>query len=115
MKRLLTAGILALLCVSSVGAQLAIAPDGALLPDGGVCFVVPTSIPLVPAPPPSYFWGPVTPLYPVLWPNVPIGASSGTTATTDRSKGGGYGKPMPSRTESWTQYNQSVRTDVGGY
>jgi len=115
MKRLLFAWILGLLCVSSVAAQLAIAPDGALLPDGGVCFTVPMSISLSPAPPPCYMWGPVTPLYPVIWPNIPIAAVAATTAATHQTKGGVYGKPPSSRIDSWTQDNYTVKTDVSGY
>jgi len=112
MKRLLTASILALFCVSGVAAQLAIAPDGALFPDGGVEFVVPVSVPLLPAPRSYHMWGPVTPLYPVLWPNVLVGASSGTPISTHRTKDPDYGKPMPSRMESRIPENQSVRTDT---
>ncbi len=115
MKTLLGAWILALVCVSSVAAQLAIAPEGAVLPDGAFHYVVPVSIPLLPSLRPDYLCYPVTPLYPITFPKVPVPMPPPEGSTSDRIKAGEYGRPLSEATDLPEQTTPSRRTDLGYY
>jgi hypothetical protein len=88
MRKLFIAMILATLASSAAQAQLATAPEGAIIPNGALHYVVPSSIPIVAwgghAPWPSQF--PATPLYPLSYPMVPVPIPPPSGSTSDRIK-----------------------------
>jgi hypothetical protein len=87
MRKLFIAMILATLAASSAQAQLATAPEGAIIPNGALHYVVPSGIPIVAwgghAPWPSHF--PTTPLYALSYPMVPVPMRP-IRSTSDRIK-----------------------------
>ena len=88
MNKLFVAMILATLAAGSAFAQLATAPEGAIIPNGALHYTVPSSIPIVAwgghAPWPSHF--PATPLYPLSYPMVPVPIPPPSGSTSDRIK-----------------------------
>jgi hypothetical protein len=88
MRKLFIAMILATLAASSAQAQLATAPEGAIMPNGALHYVVPSGIPIVAwgghEPWPSHF--PSTPLYPLSYPMVPVPIPPPSGSTSDRIK-----------------------------
>ena len=88
MRKLFIAMILATLAASSAQAQLATAPEGAIMPNGALHYTVPSGIPIVAwgghAPWPSHF--PATPLYALSYPMVPVPVPPPSGSTSDRIK-----------------------------
>jgi hypothetical protein len=88
MRKLFIAMMLATLASSAAQAQLATAPEGAIIPNGALHYVVPSSIPIVAwgghEPWPSHF--PSTPLYPLSYPMVPVPIPPPSGSTSDRIK-----------------------------
>jgi hypothetical protein len=88
MRKLFIAMMLATLAASSAQAQLATAPEGAIMPNGALHYTVPSGIPIVAwgghAPWPSYFAA--TPLYPLSYPMVPVPIPPPSGSTSDRIK-----------------------------
>ncbi len=88
MRKLFIAMILATMAASSAHAQLATAPEGAIMPNGALHYTVPSGIPIVAwgghEPWPSQF--PSTPLYPLSYPMVPVPIPPPSGSTSDRIK-----------------------------
>jgi hypothetical protein len=86
MRKLFVALILAALAASSAEAQLSAAPEGPIIPNGAIHYVVPSGIPIVAwggyDPWPSQF--PATPLYPLSYPMVPVPLPPPSGSTSDR-------------------------------
>jgi hypothetical protein len=115
MKRLLGALLISLLCVSSAVAQLAISPEGAVLPDGTFNYTLPVSIPLLPSYRPEYLCFPVTPLYPISFPKVPVPIPPPDGSTSDRIRSGDYGRPLSDATEFPEEKPPTRRSELGYY
>src|SRR5208337_3980434 len=88
MKKLFIALILIALTASHALAQLATAPEGAIISNGALHYTVPSGIPIVAwgghEPWPSHF--PATPLYPLSYPMVPVPIPPPSGSTSDRIK-----------------------------
>jgi hypothetical protein len=94
MKKLFVALILVALIAPHALAQLATAPEGAIIPNGALHYVVPSGIPILGwgghEPWPSNF--PITSLYPLSYPLVPVPIPPPSGSTSDRIR-------PPSRSE----------------
>ena len=111
MKKLFIALILAILTASSVQAQLSTAPEGAIIPNGGLHYVVPSAIPILAwgghDPWPSQF--PATPLYPLSYPLVPVPIPPPGGSTSDRIR-----PPGPEENRAASLFPQNVETNKLG-
>jgi hypothetical protein len=95
-KRILFASIVAFLAASSpVMAQLAVAPEGAVIPSGAFHYVVPGGIPLAAHPLPHDLRFPVAPLYSMSYPMVPVPIPPPGGSTSDRIRPQNYNEPPP--------------------
>jgi hypothetical protein len=78
---------------SSVVAQLAVAPEGAVIPNGGFHYVVPGGMPLFAHPLPHDLRFPVAPLYSMSYPMVPVPIPPPGGSTSDRITPQNYNEP----------------------
>jgi hypothetical protein len=93
-KRALIVSIVVIISASSsVMAQLAVAPEGAVLPNGAFHYVVPDNIPLAADPLPYDLRFPVAPIYGMSYPMVPIPVPPFGRSTSDRIKPQNYNEP----------------------
>jgi hypothetical protein len=118
-KRMLFASIVAILVASSsVMAQLAVAPEGAVIPNGAYHYVVPGNIPLSAGPLPLDLRFPVAPLYAISYPMVPVPIPPPGGSTSDRIRPQNYNEPptgTPSAFEGKTSFEpQSVSPNPRG-
>jgi len=88
MRKLFIALILGVLAASSASAQLSVAPEGAIIPNGALHYMVPKGVPIV-------SWGghepwvshyPAMPLHPLSYPMVPVPVPPPSGSTSDRIK-----------------------------
>jgi hypothetical protein len=105
MKKLFVALILVALTAPHALAQLAAAPEGAIIPNGALHYVVPSGIPIVAwgghVPWPSSF--PTTTLYPLSYPLVPVPVPPPTGSTSDRIR-----PPTPSEERAFLPGNVEI-------
>ncbi len=111
MKKLFIALILMALTASHALAQLATAPEGAIISNGALHYTVPSGIPIVAwgghEPWPSHF--PATPLYPLSYPMVPVPIPPPSGSTSDRIK-----PPDSSQNRSASFFPGSLETNKLG-
>ncbi len=111
MKKLFFSLILIVALVPSAMAQLAVAPEGAVIPNGAFHYVAPGGIPLAGSPLPADLRFPVTALYPISYPMVPVPMPPPGGSTSDRIRPQNYQEPPPGPPASFDRKSSFERSD----